>query len=135
MKCLILSLLTASFMNYLFSFTVSLSPSARPFLEGEEGLLNFFLSLLYKYDMAGMYFPSLHSLHALLIGLHLWKVDRYGKIFLPCALLVSLSTVFVKQHFISDTLASFVLAPVIYYFSFFGISYLRKISVTLKKLY
>lgn len=121
MQYLLLSLLTASFINYFLSFTVSLSPSIRPSLEGEDGFLIFFLSLLYKYDMAGIYFPSLHSLHSLLIGLHLWKAGP-GKILLPCALLISLSTVFIKQHFVSDTLASLLLAPVIYYGSYWSIS-------------
>ena len=127
MKYLLFSLLTASFINYFLSFTVSLSPSIRPSLEGEGGLLIFFLKLLYTYDIAGIYFPSLHSLHSLLIGLHLWKAGP-GKILLPCALLISLSTVFIKQHFISDTLASLLLAPIIYYYSSWGISYLYRVK-------
>ena len=121
MKYLLLSLLTASLINYFLSFTVSLSPSARPSLAGGEGFLIFFVKLLYKYDVAGMYFPSLHSLHPLLISLHLWKVDPYGRILLPCALLISLSTVFIKQHFVSDTLAALLLAPSIYYGSYWSI--------------
>ena len=128
MKCLLLSLLTASFINYFLSFTVSLSPSARSSLEGWEGPLMFFLKWLYTYDTAGLYFPSLHSLHSLLISLHLWKTGHYRKLLLPCALLISLSTVFIKQHFISDTLASLLLAPVIYYFSYWVISYFHRMK-------
>lgn len=118
MKSLLISLLFASLITYLFAFSYSVSPSPRHLFFGEErGVLIFILKTLYKYDTSPIYFPSLHALHSLLIGIHLWKNGNEGKVLLPCALLISISTVFVKQHFIVDTLASLLIAPIIYYFN------------------
>lgn len=122
-QSLLISLVSASFVTYLISFSYSVSPSPRYLFSGEEkGVFIFIVKTLYKHDTSPLYFPSLHSLHSLLIGLHLWKKGSRRRVLLPCAFLISLSTVFVKQHFFTDTVASLFLVPVIYYFNRFVLS-------------
>lgn len=120
MQNLLLSLVLASFVTYFVSFSYSVAPSPRHLFSDEErGVLIFIVKNLYKYDTSPLYFPSLHSLHSLLIGFHLWRKGSKRRILLLCALLVSISTVFVKQHFVTDTLISFFVAPALYYFNRF----------------
>ena len=114
LKPLLLSLITASLLNYLLSFILSPLPSPRPHLEGQNGLLISLLQLIYRHDSAGLYFPSLHVLHPLLIAiLHPALRSGYGKLFFCAVPLTTLSTVFVKQHFTADVLMSLILAPLI----------------------
>ena len=114
MRTLLLSLVTASLLNYFLSFVVSPFPSPHVHLEGQSGLLISLLQLIYRHDTAGLYLPSLHVLHPLLIGLlHPALRSGYGKIFLYAVPFTILSTVFVKQHFLWDVLVSIALAPLI----------------------
>lgn len=121
-KRLLLNLITASLLTYLISFSYSVTPSPRHIFSEQDSIFVFIIKILYKYDTSPIYFPSLHSLHSLLIGFHLWKKGGMKRNFLPCALLISLSTVFVKQHFVIDALASLFIAPVIYFFNDFILS-------------
>ena len=108
-------LITASVLAFALSFVHAPSPSPRPDLKDEEGgLLISLVRLLYQADISPIHFPSLHALHSLLIGMQFWSRAGAFRLLLPCALLVSVSTVFVKQHFFYDAAASLIAAPLIF---------------------
>ena len=100
MKILLLSLVTASLLNYFLSFAVSPFPSPRMNLEGQNGLLISLIQLIYRFDTVGLYLPSLHVLHPLLIVLlHPALRSGYGKVFFYIVPLTALSTVFCETAF------------------------------------
>lgn len=109
-----LSMLIISCINYLISFTVSNEYSPQAIIH-QNDILTSILSWIYEVDYKSLYFPSLHAAHSLLIGFYLWKWKGY-KIFLVLAVLISLSTVFVKQHFVLDTIGALCFVLAIYYF-------------------
>ncbi len=113
-KRLMFCLIAASAICYLASWTSDVSVSPRASLEGRSGFFVSLTAALYKYDISPVHFPSLHSLHSLLIGFHLWRAGGVWRLCLPCAGLITASTVFVKQHFVWDSIASLLLAPAIY---------------------
>ena len=115
-KLLAFNLAIASVCTYLLAFTVSISVNSRmPLFDQEEGPLLDILIWIYNHDPNGLYFPSLHVMHSLLIGFHLWKQGSYRRIFLFLAIVISASTVFVKQHFLLDALIGVIAAVCIYY--------------------
>ena len=138
MRRLLSMLIAASALAFACAFIHSPLPSPRPVLEEPHSPLVFLVSVLYRADISPIYFPSLHALHSLLIGMQFWRRaggaagengacaggasggsgggfdGGIGRVLLPGALLVSASTVFVKQHFLFDTAAAFIAAPLIF---------------------
>ena len=111
---LLLCLISASAISYGASFTADAALSPRVSLDGREGVFASLIGVLYKYDTSPLHCPSLHSLHSLLIGLSMWKRGGLWRAALPCSVLITVSTVFVKQHFLWDAIAAALLAPAIY---------------------
>jgi undecaprenyl-diphosphatase len=65
----------------------------------------------------GQSFPSGHTLLAFIVLGALWHLDRrLGFVWLPCAILVGLSRVYLGVHFPSDVLAGAILGFVPVYF-------------------
>ncbi len=115
-KLLSFNLATASVCTYILSFTISVSVASRiPLFDQEGGILLDILTFIYNHDPNGLYFPSLHVMHSLLIGFHLWEKGSYKRIYLFLAMLISASTVFTKQHFLLDALIGVFVAIGIYY--------------------
>ena len=115
---LLCGLVSASLLNYLLAFFVSVLPAPHASLrEGSPGWTLVVLEWIYQNDIKGLYFPSLHVLHSLLIGFCFWGTGPGGvrKALLPASLGVAVSAVLVKQHFVADILASLLLAPVLYW--------------------
>ncbi|MCB9489972.1 MAG: phosphatase PAP2 family protein [Deltaproteobacteria bacterium] len=60
------------------------------------------MSVIYSADNAVM-LPSIHASMTLLAGLILWHYHRvYGAIGIALAALISVSTLFIKQHYVMD---------------------------------
>ncbi len=115
-KMLSLSLAIASICTYILSFTISISVNSRiPLFDQEQGFLLDILTWIYNHDPNGLYFPSLHVMHSLIIGFYLWEKGSYKRIYLFLAILIATSTVFVKQHFLLDALIGVFVAIGIYY--------------------
>lgn len=84
----------------------------RPELEPGDDVLRNFVWFYYSLDEPYNCFPSLHA--ALVTALAFWwtkNAEKFGKfVAWPVAVLVMVSTVFVKQHWIFDEIGGFVLA-------------------------
>ena len=115
-RFLVLNLSIASVCNYILAFTISSHVHSRvPLFDQEEGILLYILSWIYKNDPNSLYFPSLHVVHSFLIGFHLWESNSYRRIFLFIAIFIAVSTVFVKQHFLLDSLVGVIFAVTVFY--------------------
>lgn len=84
--------------------------SARPEPLG-SGLSEWTMRQLYWVDQPSNCFPSLHVSIALTAGLTVWSVSRrIGALVLALAAAISISTMFVKQHWFADVASGAVLA-------------------------
>lgn len=120
-KQLAVALFLSSWVNYLVSFTIISRIQPRVPILGYEGIWIDTLKWLYTVDFNALYFPSLHVAHSCLIGLILWKWKTYRMIFLILAVPISISTIFVKQHFILDIVSAILIVGIIYkVVSYFG---------------
>jgi membrane-associated phospholipid phosphatase len=83
----------------------------------EEGFWGFLMGLIYGNDNPYNCFPSIHVLNAFLATAFLCKSNRRFFIrsfaVISC-ILISLSTMFVKQHYVLDVVAAFVIGIVLY---------------------
>lgn len=94
----------------------------RPEAFERDNILTRFMASYYAFDTNTNVCPSIHvigSLAVMFTALHCKNYGRGLKItFALTAVLISISTVFVKQHSILDLLAALPLCFVAYYFSF-----------------
>lgn len=96
----------------LFPVQMTLRPTDVPL----EGLANWGIHLCYHFDLPVNCFPSLHVGNAILGALACLKVDRLiGVISYVVALLIIVSTMLIKQHYVADAVAGFVLANLCYW--------------------
>lgn len=73
------------------------------------------LRLLYELDPPVNCFPSLHVAHSFVGAFAVWRLHaRLGAAALAAAVLVAVSTVFTKQHYVVDTISGFALAGAAY---------------------
>jgi membrane-associated phospholipid phosphatase len=92
--------------------------SLRPPLEAvpEGGFFEWGIRICYWYDFPTCCFPSLHVATATLSGLACYRVHRpTGYVAIFIALMISLSTMLVKQHFVADVIAGMALSGVFYF--------------------
>ena len=81
---------------------------------------------LYANDVQVNCFPSLHGSTSLLTAYALWRAKKqYGYISWPIAIGVIISTLFVRQHWISDQIAAAIITLPIAYFAFNWFKYTR----------
>src|SRR6185312_379886 len=81
-----------------------------------NGLCATLLRTLYAVDAGWNLFPSLHVGHSLLVALLYRKHARAGTwLVWTGALLISASTVLIKQHYVVDVLAGALLAGACYF--------------------
>lgn len=96
-------------------FLVYPTVAPRPAEVMGEGFAVWGLRFLYSSDPPYNCFPSLHVAHSFVSALACYRVHRgVGITAALCALLVGVSTLFTKQHYISDVLAGIFLASVAY---------------------
>jgi membrane-associated phospholipid phosphatase len=90
----------------------------RPMIAGSDFFSNLVLNL-YENDNPYNCFPSIHVLNSVLIALYTFeseKVSRVNKtICVIIAVSIILSTMFVKQHYFADVIASIIFAFVLYF--------------------
>lgn len=95
-----------SFLFYLFQQSFV----QRPVIMGND-LFSMLIREIYANDKPYNDFPSLHTSLSVILGIHWWHMDR--RIGLPAAgwvLLIVLSTVFIKQHYVADVIGGLLLA-------------------------
>jgi membrane-associated phospholipid phosphatase len=93
----------------VFIFYPTAAP--RPVSVLGEGFSYWGLRFLYSADPPYNCFPSLHVAHSFVSAIVCYRVHRKVGLFtLACALLVGISTLFTKQHYIVDVIAGILLA-------------------------
>ncbi len=97
----------AAYAGFLLYPTVA----PRPAEVAGGGFAAWGLRLLYDADPPYNCFPSLHVAHSFVSALACSRVHRaLGLVAVACALLVALSTLFTKQHYVADLVAGIALA-------------------------
>lgn len=92
----------------------------RPLTFEASPLQTYLLNFIYSSDKAMNVFPSIHVYNSIVCAVALLKCKEFkGKhwmtfLAITSAVLISLSTMFIKQHSILDVLAACILALVIY---------------------
>ncbi len=111
----VLAYLTVWMAAYV-CFVVYPTAAPRPAEVSGEGFAVWGLRFLYSSDPPYNCFPSLHVAHSFVSALASYRVHRgVGIAATVCALLVGLSTLYTKQHYIADVLAGIGLALVAYH--------------------
>ena len=101
----------------LVSYLALPSRMVRPVLTG-DGIAMDMVRAMYKADPGFNLLPSLHVAHSTLIALVFWKYGRkYFPVVAAGTLMISISTVFIKQHYVIDIPAGLVYAGVAFYIS------------------
>lgn len=100
---------------YVFFFAVYPTAAPRPDQVSGTGFAVWGLRALYSSDPPYNCFPSLHVAHSFVSALACSRVHRrVGIIAMLSATLVAFSTLFTKQHYVSDVVAGVFLAFVAY---------------------
>lgn len=106
-----LSVWVPAYIAFLLLPTVA----PRPVNVAGDGFAVWGLRLLYSADPPNNCFPSLHVAHSLVSALSCSRVHRgLGAFAVFCALLVGVSTVLAKQHYILDVMAGLLMASLAY---------------------
>jgi hypothetical protein len=111
LACLLLGMFVCFIILYFFPTTVN-----RPIISGDYFFSNFTRSI-YASDNPFDCFPSIHVLSAYLPFLFIFKYNKNGimKIYTFVGfIIITLSTFFVKQHYVLDALASLILGTVLF---------------------
>ncbi len=118
-KFLIFSLSISSVIFLVFPSCQELRPETFP----RDNLLTKIVGLLYAVDTNTNVLPSEHAIGAIAVfsaGIHCRRLQTPGKIaaLLVMAVLISLSTVFLKQHSVLDVLAAVPICAAAYWLCF-----------------
>lgn len=98
--------LAVAYLVYAFAQT----HVSRPVVTGHDVFARL-LRLIYDSDGAYNCFPSLHAALATVIGIHwMWFRPRIGGYVVAWCGLITLSTIFVHQHYIADMIGGILLA-------------------------
>ena len=102
-----LAVWSAAYVCFLLYPTVA----PRPGSVAGSGFVVWGLKFLYEADPPFNCFPSLHVAHSTVSALTSYLVHRgVGVVAMACALLVGVSTLFTRQHYVLDVVAGIVLA-------------------------
>ena len=111
-------LFIASLVTYLCSVVISTEISPRVLVDHSDHFFLFLIKQIYQIDADSLLFPSLHVMHPMIMSFYFWKIKHnFRQWFLVCSMGLAFSTVFVKQHFLLDSIAGVVCAAIIYYIS------------------
>jgi membrane-associated phospholipid phosphatase len=90
----------------------------RPMVTGNDFFSNLVLNL-YEVDNPYNCFPSIHVLNSVLIALYTYESEKVHKLTKTiCGIIavsIILSTMFVKQHYFADVVASIIFAFILYF--------------------
>lgn len=95
------------------------SQELRPASFERDNFLTRFMAAFYNFDTNTNVCPSLHVVGSLAVAFAAWDTPRFQKpalrvAFMGTALLISISTIFVKQHSIIDVFAAFGVCAIAY---------------------
>ena len=108
----ILSYLTSVITAYIV-FLLYPTVAPRPADVPGDGVITWSLRTLYAIDPPYNCFPSLHVAYAFLAALSTYRVRRgLGIAALMWAVVIAISTLFIKQHYVADIVAGALLAVV-----------------------
>lgn len=120
------------FMGFL-TFILFPVKMVRPELIG-DGYSLWLLKKIYSADNGYNCFPSMHVANAFLASFFSFRFSMaYGIFVYLIAFLITISTLFIKQHYIVDPVAGILLAYFVYRFSYFKFSR-ERVRSELKKL-
>lgn len=96
-------------LHYIFFLATPVQMLLRPDVVGETGFSNLFVRFYYWLDKPYNCFPSLHVAYTLLGTIVLWDYKRgWSYLYLVSTIVVSVSVVLVKQHYISDVIGGLI---------------------------
>jgi membrane-associated phospholipid phosphatase len=110
-KVLALTIIIVHLISYLF-YVFYQTHIPRPSIHGTGFALDL-VRFIYSHDAPYNGFPSLHSALAAIMAMYFVNT-RWGILYIGFALVVVLSTLFIKQHFIADAVAGVLLGVTIY---------------------
>lgn len=116
MKFIMLTYSAAMLIYILFPNCQELRPVAFP----RDNLFTRFLAGLYQFDTNTNVCPSIHVIGSVAVALCAWHSPRLSTpgwriVFTAAAVLISLSTVFLKQHSVLDILAALPICAAAYF--------------------
>ncbi len=92
-------------------FLILPTSAPRPAAVPGDGVFEWCLRTLYALDPPYNCFPSLHVAYSFLAALSAYRVHRgFGAVAIAWAVLVGISTLFIKQHYAADVVAGAALA-------------------------
>ena len=101
--------------HFLIFLIYPVEYTLRPAVHYEAGWVEKIVSFYYWVDLPYNCFPSMHISNAFLVG---FLLNRYrpgwGKILFPVSVLLAISVVLVKQHYVVDVLAGFVVGYAVF---------------------
>ncbi|MEI6092060.1 MAG: phosphatase PAP2 family protein [bacterium] len=105
------------FLLFVSMFIFFIFPTTYPRPQVEySGFTGFFLQLLHSSDSPGNACPSIHVAMTFLGGYGFIKEKKnLFPFFMIWAVLISLSTLTVKQHYVVDVIAGFIMSVIFYY--------------------
>lgn len=113
------SYLLLTTIHFFFFVFVPVKMFIRPEVITDGGFLGAIVRFYYWMDMPYNCFPSLHVAYMLLGTLVLWNYKRtWAYIYYIGMLIVSVSVVFVKQHYVLDVVAGWITPFPVYWFYF-----------------
>lgn len=108
-KLAIKSFFALTTLHYLIFILVPVKMTLRPFLPVSDDLINHLVKFFYWLDLPYNCFPSLHVAYAFLSALILWDYKRkWAYVYLLITIVVSVSVVLLKQHYLLDVLAAYI---------------------------
>ncbi|MBP3654656.1 MAG: phosphatidic acid phosphatase [Oscillospiraceae bacterium] len=119
MRFIIISYGLATIIYYVFPNCQELRPVTFP----RDNLLTRFMAAFYAFDTSTNVCPSLHVIGSLAVMGTAWQCPCFRQArwkigFFITAMLISVSTVFLKQHSVLDILAAVPVCMIAWYFSF-----------------
>ncbi len=112
----IIAFLGATTFAYLFFFFLPVKMLLRPDLTGLTGISASVSRFYYLIDLPYNCFPSLHVTYPSLATLVAWRRHHIMRwVFAAMTLIVALSVVLVKQHYVADVAGGFLNASLVYW--------------------
>ncbi|OQA62212.1 MAG: PAP2 superfamily protein [bacterium ADurb.Bin270] len=114
----VITFFTATTICYAFFLFMPVKMTMRPPVESLTGIYGAITSAIFAIDLPYNCFPSLHVTYPVFITLVSWRNHRVMRwVMLAMAIIVAVSVVLVKQHYIADAVAGIFTALFSYLFA------------------
>jgi len=112
----VVSFFIATTLTYVFFLVFPVHMNLRPDLSSATGVSLIVTKYYYLIDLPYNCFPSLHVTYPTLATLVAWRNHKIMRwVFLLMAIIVAVSVVLVKQHYLADVAAGFINACLCFY--------------------